>query len=307
MRLLLRTILTLWLSISIMFFLIRILPGDAITAQLIAAGGEQALIDAQKAALGLDQPALNQYIVFLRQILRGDLGESYLSGQSVVELIGGVLDNTVILAIGALTLAIVGGISMGIASALSKSRTVQFVTNILITLALSLPIYWTGLLAIVIFSLVLNWLPASGDANLSQLILPVGVLAFHTAGSIALITRTQISDAAHADFVRTARAKGLPEQTVVWRHILRVGLLPIVNVIALQAGFLLSGTVITETLFLRSGLGTLLVDAVTRRDFPVVQGVTLVSAAAFVIVNMLSDGLTHLLDPRIRFVNKDAT
>lgn len=291
----------LWLAVSLMFVLLRILPGDAITAQLISSGANQAIINTQRATLGLDQPVIVQYVTYLDRLLQGNLGESYLSGQSVGEIIGFYLGNTLVLALCALLLSILLGLSMGMLVVSARSQITRLVAHLATNLALSLPIYWTGILAIAVFSISLNVLPASGADEFRHLILPAGVLGFHTAGAIALMTRTQIEQVSQADFVRTARGKGLPEGIIWRRHILRVGLLPVVSVIALQAGFLLSGTVITEMLFLRPGLGTLLVDSVARRDYPVVQGITLISASTFILVNGCSEWVNYMLDPRIRF------
>jgi ABC-type dipeptide/oligopeptide/nickel transport system permease component len=167
-------------------------------------------------------------------------------------------------------------------------------------LAISVPLYWTGTLAIFVFSAGLKWLPSSGDGDLRYLILPVGVLAFHTSGAIARVVQTGISETLTADFVRTARAKGLPTNMILYRHVLRVSLLPVVTVMGLQAGFLLGGTIVTEILFLRVGLGRLLLDATLRRDYPVVQAVVLLSAIIYLVITTMMDGLYRWLDPRIR-------
>lgn len=283
-----------------MFILLRVLPGDAITAQLLSSGASQEVISAQRAALGLDQPAAIQYMTYLGRLLQGDLGVSYLSGLPVIEIIGIYLGNTVLLASSALLLAVIWGLTLGVVAARDRTKMVGVIADSAISLSLSLPIYWTGIIAVAVFSLGLNILPASGADDLRHLILPAGVLSFHTAGAIALMTRTQVETVMNADFVRVARGKGLSENTVWRRHILRVGLLPIVNVVALQAGFLLSGTVITELLFLRPGMGTLLVMSVSNRDYPVVQGITLISATTFILVNGCAEWVNRLIDPRAR-------
>ncbi len=166
-------------------------------------------------------------------------------------------------------------------------------------MALSAPIYWTGTLAIWLFAVVLDWLPSSGAAGATGLILPSLVLGFHTAGSIGRVIAANVQATMHADFVLTARMKGLPENDIVWRHILRVSLLPAVNVIALQASFLLSGVVITETLFIRPGIGRVLLDAVIRQDYPVVQGIVLWIGLVYLLVNAAADALYRQLDPRV--------
>jgi ABC-type dipeptide/oligopeptide/nickel transport system permease component len=171
--------------------------------------------------------------------------------------------------------------------------------RVVTSLSLSTPIYWTGTIAIFVFSAQLDLLPSAGAGRLSQLILPVGVLGFHTSGAVARVTHANVRETLGADFVRAARAKGLPNHIVIWRHVLRASLLPVVTMIALQAGFLFSGTVITESLFVRPGIGRVLLDAIIRQDYPVVQGAAIFTALIYVLFNTLADGLYHLLDPRV--------
>ena len=154
-------------------------------------------------------------------------------------------------------------------------------------------------MAIVLFSAKLGWLPSTGTGRLEHLVLPVSVLGFHTMGGIGRVTQASVADARQASFVWVARSKGLPESHLVWRHILRVGLLPVITVTALQMGFLLSGTVITESLFVRPGIGRLLLNSVIEQDYPIVQGVVILSAVVYVILNTLADFLYRLVDPRI--------
>jgi peptide/nickel transport system permease protein len=202
---------------------------------------------------------------------------------------------TLTLAVPALVLASVLGTVLGVVGALRGGGLARVLTS----LALSTPIYWTGTLAIYVFTVQLGVLPSAGAGRLSQLVLPVGVLGFHTAGAIARLTQTHVRAALNAAFVQVARSKGLRERQVLLRHVLRVGLLPIVQVIALQAGFLLSGTVITEMLFVRPGMGKLLYDSTLKQDYPVVQGIVIVSAVVYTLLNTLADLLYPLLDPRV--------
>jgi peptide/nickel transport system permease protein len=196
--------------------------------------------------------------------------------------------------------ALLLGLAMGFAGAAARVGWVRRLSRLSATLALATPIYWTGTLAIWLFSVTLGWLPAIGSGDLRHLILPAGVLGFNVAGSIARVTQASLLEARQQDFVPVAQSKGLRDRQV-WRgHILRVGLLPVIAVVALQTGFLLSGTVIVETLFARRGVGVLMLQAVNERDLPVVQGVVVLSALIYSLVNMAADTLYVLADPRVR-------
>jgi len=283
-----------WLAATLVFFALRLLPGDAISAQIIDGGLSPAQIEARRIALGLDQPLLLQYGRWLGGALSGDLGVSLLDGQPVTVIIAQQLTPTITLALAALFVALIMGIGLGCAAGLGAA-----LAQIALDLALSAPIYWTGTLAIWLFAVVLDWLPSSGAAGATGLILPSLVLGFHTAGSIGRVLAANVQATIPADFVLTARMKGLPERVIVWRHILRVSLLPTVNVIALQASFLLSGVVITEMLFIRPGIGRVLLDAVIRQDYPVVQGIVLWIGLVYLLINAAADMLYRQLDPRV--------
>lgn len=279
------------LAVILAFIALRLLPGDAVTAELVQSGASETFIQERRAALGLDKPLLEQFIHYFSRMMRGDLGVSLSRGLPVSEMILQAMPPTLTLALAAFILGCGLGVFLGIMGAMYRN------TSLIISLILSTPIYWTGTLALFIFSAKLRLFPASGDTSL---ILPAAVLGLHSAGSIAQVVRSSISQTLHLDFVRTARGKGLPERYILIRHVLRASLIPVVSVAALQAGFLFSGTVIVETLFLRPGLGRLLLDAVQRRDYPVVQGVILVSAVLYAAVNIIADLLYPRLDPRIR-------
>jgi peptide/nickel transport system permease protein len=236
---------------------------------------------------------------YLGGVVRGDLGRSLVSGQPVTEMIGQQVGATVTLALGALTLGVALGVALGLAGGLWPGTWPGMVAETVASLALSTPVYWTATLAIYLFTVVLGVLPGTGGDGPRHLILPVMVLGFHTAGSIAQVTARSIREAGTQPFVQTARAKGLSDAGVTY-HVLRVGLLPIVAVIALQLGFLLGGTVITETIFVRRGLGRLLLNAINNRDFPVIQGLVTLTAFIYSLVNALADVLYTLVDPRVR-------
>jgi peptide/nickel transport system permease protein len=297
-RLLWRTasaLLVIWAAATLAFFALSVLPGDAITNQLTQSGADASIIQQRREALGINEPVSIRYLHFLRNAIRGDLGASLLSGEPVTEAILRSVPPTFSLAISALIVAVAAGILWGTMAALYLPA-ISFMSRSLINLALSMPIYWTGTLAIYAFTVQLG-LPAS---QWSQ-VLPVIVLGFHTAGAIGRVTQGSIRDALQADFVRTARAKGLRERRVIGVHVLRAALPPAVSVIALQAGFLLSGTVITETLFVRPGLGRLLLDAVIQQDYPIVLGVVILSAVIYVLTSIAAELVLRVFDPRVTF------
>ena len=297
MRRLLSMLVVIWLTATIVFFALHILPGDAISTQLIQSSASRAEIAQMRDQMGLDAPITTQYLKFITNLLHGDLGHSLLSGQSVTEMISQLFQPTLILALGAMLVATTIGIALGVIGAfdIPLSTIARFVIN----LSLSTPIYWTGTLAIGVFSTKLGWFPATGTGSLNSLILPVSVLGFHTMGGIARVVQVNVRDVRQAAFIQVARSKGLTERYIAFRHTLRVGLLPVVTVIALQMGFLLGGTVITESLFVRSGIGTLLLNSTKRQDYPVVQGIVIMSAVIYISMNTLADIVYRLVDPRV--------
>ncbi|MBN1679968.1 MAG: ABC transporter permease [Anaerolineae bacterium] len=287
-----------WLAISLAFVALRWAPGDAVDATMGRAGVPPEDLEARRDELGLNDPVWRQYGAYLGGIVRGEWGESLVSGQPVREMIAQSIGATAVLALSALTVAVVLGISLGIVAGVSSWAGLRYGAEALASLALSTPIYWTATLVIYLFTVVLDVLPGVGGRGVRYLILPACVLGFHTAGSIAQVTASSVRQAAGQDFVWTARAKGLPGLDVL-DHILRVGLLPIVAVVALQFGFLLGGTVITEMIFVRQGLGRVLLTAVDTRDYPVIQGVVAFSALVYSLINALADVLYRLIDPRL--------
>jgi peptide/nickel transport system permease protein len=288
-----------WLAATLAFLALHVLPGDAITAQLLDSGAPDEVILQQRMERGLTDPLLLQYVHYLAGLARGDLGTSLLNGEPVRDLILQQLPSTLTLALAAAAVAIVMGITLGCAAALDLNWGLAAAARVCINLALGTPIYWTGTLAIYVFTVQLGLLPSGGGGRLSQLVLPVGVLGFHTAGAIARVVQASIRETKRADFVRTARAKGLPERAILLRHMLRAGLLPVVTVIGLQIGYLIGGTVITESLFVRPGLGRLLLDATLRQDYPVVQGIVIVGAVIYSVLNAVTDLVYRLIDPRV--------
>ena len=296
------------LLVSIMVFsLIHLIPGDPVTVML----GQEATPEVKQALrheLGLDQPLAIQYFIWLGRVVRGDLGRSLVDRTSVLDQIRLRLPATFELAIGAFLIALLIAIPAGVLSAIRRGSAVDHASTILALGGLSLPSFWLAMLLIIVFAVKLQWLPASGyvpffenpRANLTAMILPMFATGIRESAFLMRMLRSSMMEVLHADFVRTARAKGLRERVVVLRHALRNGLVPVVTSSGLTIAGLLGGLVITESIFSIPGFGRLIVDAIFQRDFITVQGAILVSAVLVVLVNLVVDLLLVLIDPRIK-------
>jgi peptide/nickel transport system permease protein len=299
------------LGVSVLIFLlVRLLPGNIVE---IIAGTEGQLSRPQRAAVlrefGLDRPLPVQYLLWVGNMLQGNFGWSFRTGQPVAALIASRLPITIELAaLAVLSVAFVG-IPLGVAASVSRSLRVRTLVQIVGVLGLSLPNFWIAILLIIGASSLFGWLPAliyvtpwaDPWVNLQQMFLPVLSLALGLSAVVVRMTRSSMLEVLGQDFIRVARAKGLATRAVLLRHALRNALIPIVTVLGLQTGFLLGGVVITEQIFGLPGLGWTLLNGVYQRDYPVVQGTVMVFAAAFVFVNLLVDLLYTYLDPRIRY------
>jgi peptide/nickel transport system permease protein len=277
-----------------------LVPGDPAQVLLSESQATAAEIEARREALGLNDNLAVQYGRYLWRLLHGDLGRSLFSGRPVTVTILEQLPATLSLAVAAMAVAVAVGLGLGLVAAMTQGSWVDLVVTGLATVGISTPVFWSGLLAIWLFALVLGWLPATGKGGIEFLILPASVLGFSAAGAIARLTRASVVDVIDRPFVHVARSKGLPPRPLLLRHTLRVALLPIITVIGLQFGFLLGGAVVTETIFARQGLGRLVVSAILRKDTPIVLGVVLVGVVGYVTVNLVTDLLYGALDPRIR-------
>ena len=275
-------------------------PGDPAQVLLSESQATAAEIEARREELGLNDGLAVQYGRYLWRLLHGDLGRSLFSGRPVTVTILEQLPATLSLAVAAMAVAVAVGLGLGLVAAMTQGSWVDLVVTGLATVGISTPVFWSGLLAIWLFALVLGWLPATGQGGIEYLILPASVLGFSAAGAIARLTRASVVDVIDRPFVHVARSKGLPPRPLLLRHTLRVALLPIITVIGLQFGFLLGGAVVTETIFARQGLGRLVVSAILRKDTPIVLGVVLVGVVGYVTVNLVTDLLYGALDPRIR-------
>ena len=306
-RRLLQLIPTLFLVSVMIFMLQQLLPGDP---ALVMAGEEKdpEVIEQIRKQYRLDQPLPVQYLYWIGGVLQGDLGESMRIKQPVASLIADKLPVTLQLATMAMAFALLIGIPAGILSAVKKGTVWDTAANIFALWGLSTPNFWLGILLIFLFSVQLGWLPASGwvspfedlGQSLATTVMPAFVLGNAIAAVLMRHTRSAMLQAMSADYVRTARAKGLRERAVVLRHALRNALTPVITLGALEFGTLLSGAVLTEQVFSVPGFGKLIVDAVFNRDYAVVQGVVLVTATVYVLLNLLADVLYVLVNPRLR-------
>lgn len=299
LRRLLSLLLAVYLAVTVVFFLLRILPGDAITAELVQSGATAEEIEAQRGVLGLDQPLLIQYGQYMAGLVRGDLGFSLVTRESVASMIARNLWPTLTLATASLVFAAILGVGLGIGGALRLPMGLSGMSQAILSLALAVPLYWSGTIAIYLFTVQLALLPSAGAGRVSQVILPVAVLGFHTAGAIGRVAQANMQETLQAEYIRTAKAKGLGETRILTGHVLKASLLPTISVIALQAGFLLSGVVITESLFVRPGIGRLLLQATLEQDYPVVQGIMVVTAVIYSLIIVIGDGIVAHIDPRV--------
>lgn len=292
------------LGISIFVFsLIHFAPGDPVHAAL-GMDYDPELARQMERELGLDKPVLEQYVWWLLKVLRGDLGRSIVGGDTVQHLILERLPHTVVLAFGSMTIALIIAIPLGVISAIHKNSIVDDVSRILAMIGVSMPVFWFGILLLIIFSLRLRWFPTGGsftENGLKALVLPSVALGTSFAALTTRMVRSTMLDVLTEDYIRTARAKGLQDRIVYLRHAFKNAMIPVVTVVGMQFGIILGGAVLTETIFNIPGLGRLLIEAVSRRDYPLIQGIILVIAFSFVLVNLIVDLVYMMIDPRIRY------
>lgn len=286
--------------VTLVFLLVHLIPGDPVEIML----GESALAadrDALREALGLDRPMIEQYGAFLRGLCRADLGVSLQQRRPVAALIREHYPATLQLTLAAMLISLLIALPAGIVSGVQQYSFWDHSTMLVALLGVSMPNFWLGPLLIWIFSIQIGWFPVSGKGGLAHLVLPALTLGTSMAAIVARMTRSSVLEVLRQDYVMTARAKGLSETGILLKHVLRNALLPVLTVVGLQFGGLLAGSIITETIFSWPGLGTLMVKAIQTRDYPVVQGCVLVIALSYVLVNLLTDLLYGVVDPRIRY------
>jgi ABC-type dipeptide/oligopeptide/nickel transport system permease component len=281
------------------FLLIHLVPGDPVEVML----GESASTADRtqlREDLGLNRPLFSQFGSYLDKLAHGDLGSSIHTKTPIIELIKTRYPATLKLAVLALLIGLSIGIPLGIYAALRNGKWQDFVVTIVSVRFSAMPAFWLGPMLMLVFAVWLGWLPVSGMESNTSIILPAITLGFGLSAILTRMTRTSLLEVLNEDFIRTARAKGLSEKTVIVRHALRAALLPIITIVGLQMGSLLAGTVITETIFSWDGIGRLLVESIEKRDYPVTQACVLVVALSYVLVNLFTDMLYRIADPRIR-------
>ncbi len=291
-------------GVSVLTFGLTFLtPGDPARTVLRQQYGQTpppVVVDAFREKHGLDEPFAVQYVDWLTGVLRGDLGNSYASGRPVMELLVEALPPTLELAAAAIVVALVVAVPAGVLSAVHQGEWIDSISQLGALLGVSMPNFWLGYLLIIVFSLQLGLFPVAGSGGLSHLVLPAVALGTGMTAIITRLVRTSLLEVLDKPYVEMARSKGLSERITVYKHALRNALIPVITVVGLQFGFVLSGAVVVEIVFQRPGVGVLLVDAVFARDYPVVQGAVLLIAVLFVLTNALVDLTYRYLDPRIR-------
>ena len=285
---------------TLVFSLIHLVPGDPVQAMM----GESASpvdVAAMRARLGLDRPLLVQYASFMGGALRGDLGRSLRTSEPVTTAIAARMPATLELAVAAMIIAVLIAIPLGIIAAVRAGTRVDHAATTLALIGISMPNFWLGPLLAIVFAVELGWLPVSGRGTLAHLVLPAVTLGASLAAIVARMTRASMLEELRELYVLSARARGISRARAVLKHAFRNSLIPIVTVLGLQFGSVLTGAIITETIFAWPGVGRLLVQSITARDYPAVQGCILLIAITYVSVNLLVDVLYGVLDPRIRY------
>lgn len=306
-RRLVEAIPVLLLSSLLVFGILHLVPGDPIDAMMGAASfgistpESQAKLVAQiRDQLGLDDPLPVQYLRWLGNALRFDFGESFIRHQPVAKLIAERLPATIELALTALVISVIAGMSMGILAALKRHTPIDALVMIVSLAGVSIPSFAFAMVLILVFSVFLAVLPATGSGSFDRLILPALVLGYEGTALIARLTRASLLEVLGREYITTARAKGLPPRMVVLRHALRNALIPVVTIVGLQVGRLLAGSIIVETVFARQGVGQLAIDAILQKDYPLVQAIILLTATTYVVANLAVDVSYGFINPRIR-------
>ena len=284
------------------FSMMHFLPGDPATMMLNESTAmSQEAVEALREQLGLNDPLYVQYWRWVSRAARGDFGRSILTHRPVLEDIMTVLPATAQLAGAGMVVAIIMGVTLGTIAALRHNTFIDNLSMVISLAGVSMPIFWVGLLLMLLFGIYLGWVPITGQGGLDRLILPAFTLGLGSAGIIARLTRASLLETLRQEYVTVARAKGLRERAVVARHALRNALIPVVTIVGLQFGGMLGGTVITETVFARQGIGRLAVNSILINDFPIVQATIFLAALTYMVVNLIVDIICAILDPRIQF------
>lgn len=301
-----QSIVTLIVAVTLIFLVVKLTPGDPVLV-ILQDHFQKETYDALAARLGLDQPLPVQFVRYVTNLLHGDFGTSFTSGQDVLRVVLEQFPYTFQLAIAAICVAIAIGVPAGLISAVCRNTWADYITMVTALISVCMPGFWLAILLLLVFSIQLGWTPIVGAGDpkdpaslLIHLVLPAFALGARTAALIARITRAAVLEVLHQDYVRTARAKGLAEAVILRRHVLRTALIPMLTVVGLEMGHVLGGSAIIEIVFSRPGIGRILVDALVARDYPQLQGALLFLTCLILIVNLVVDVLYSVADPRIR-------
>ena len=291
-----------WGVITVVFILINVVPGDPAMIMMGQRGDEETLAKI-RADMGLDLPLHEQYTRFLGQFIRGDLGTSCRTNEKVTDALAGHFNATAKLALGALALGTILGVSMGVISAVKQYSFFDYSAMFIAIAGVSAPVFWVGLLLLMVFAYSLGWIPGAGygDGSFQYLILPMITLGVRPAALTARLTRSCMLEVLNQDYIRTAFAKGLPGRIVVVKHALKNAMIPVITILGTQISELLSGAVLTETIFAWPGIGRLSVDSLLARDLPMIRGTVIFMAVIFLVANLLVDISYGFFDPRIRY------
>ena len=299
---------TLFIVVTFTFVVTRMIPGNP-AATILGPQASAEEIAAMEIKLGLDRPKWVQYIDYMGDVLHGDFGTSYMYNQPVLELIANRIPSTLQITVVALVIALVVGVAVGMLSALRQYSVLDYVFTVLALIGVSMPIFWLGMMLVNFFSVELGWLPNMGRGSLakglwdyvSHLILPCACLATIPMATFTRITRSSMLEVIHNDSIKALRARGISERSVIWKHALKNALPPIITVLGLQIASCFTGAILTESIFSWPGMGTMIVNAITNRDYVLIQGVVLFFALVFVVVNLLVDVAYMLINPRVSY------
>ncbi len=297
----LQAIPTLLIVITFTFILTRMIPGNPALTMLGPQAPKES-VEKLEEELGLNKSKGEQYVIYLNQILHGDFGKSYAYNQSVVELIKERIPNTLVITLTSLLIALVLGMIVGIVSAVRQYSILDYIFMVLALVGVSMPIFWLGLMLVLVFSVNLGWLPANGLWGvISHMILPCFCLSTIPMATFARITRSSMLEVVNGDYVKALRARGLKEGVVIWKHALKNALPPIVTVLGLQLASAFTGAILTESIFSWPGMGTLIVSAIDNRDYALIQGVVLFTAIVFVVINLIVDIVYTIINPKVSY------
>ena len=297
-----------FIVVTFTFILTRMIPGSP-AATILGPQASAADIAEMEIKLGLDQPYWKQFVDYILDVLRGDFGDSYMYNRPVLDLIAERIPNTLQITVTALIIALIIGVGIGMFSALHQYSILDYVFMVLALVGVSMPIFWLGLMLVNLFSVQLGWLPTQGRGDLaiglwdfvSHMILPCACLSTIPMATFARIIRSSMLEVIHNDSIKALRARGISERSVIWKHALKNALPPIVTVLGLQIASCFTGAILTESIFTWPGMGTMIVNAITNRDYMLIQGVVLFFALVFVIVNLVVDVVYMLINPRVSY------